>query len=82
VSENTAFRFFLCISGGERGRGRETRCCKYRVLMNARGVNRNILEDIHDSNKGSNLISSAGNKLVSHCNKSGAYVILIFISTY
>lgn len=70
--------------GGRGGRGgeRETRCCKYRVLMNTQVVNRNILEVIPDSNKGSNLISSVDNKLVSHCNKIGAYVILIFISTY
>lgn len=50
--------------------------------MNAQVVNRNILEAILDSNKDSNLISSVDNKLVSHCNKSGAYAILIFISTY
>lgn len=67
---------------GEGGGERETRCCKYRMLMNTQVVNRNILEVIPDSNKGSNLISSVDNKLVSHCNKSGAYVILIFISTY
>lgn len=52
------------------------------MLMNTQVVNRNILEVIPDSNKGSNLISSVDNKLVSHCNKSGAYVLLIFISTY
>lgn len=63
-------------------REREARWCKYRVLMNAQVVNRNILEAISDSNKDSNLISSVDNKLVSHCNKSGAYAILIFISTY
>lgn len=69
--------------GGEREReGRETRCCKYRLLMNTQVVNRNISEVIPDSNKGSNLISSVDNKLVSHCNKSVAYVVLIFISTY
>lgn len=50
--------------------------------MNAQVVNRNILEVVPDSNKGSNLISSVANKLFSHCSKSGAYVILIFISTY
>lgn len=50
--------------------------------MNTQVVNRNILEVIPDSNKDSNFISSVDNKLVSQCNISGAYVILIFISTY
>lgn len=50
--------------------------------MNTQVANRNILELIPDSNKGSYFISSLDNKLVSHCSISGIYVILIFISTY
>lgn len=61
---------YKCGGVGQRD-GRESRCCKYRVLMNTQVVNRNILEVISDSNKGRNLISSVDNKLISHYNVSG-----------